>query len=311
MAMDRTLPSFNPGDPFAGATMQIRPVWRSNFREEIDLVSRLADRYAMAAVDVEFPGFLFPTPRHAPESDRYRDMKRSVEGTKIIQLGITLFDGAGFVFPHALTWEFNFSDFDADNDACSPASIRFLRSHGLDLDKCRRDGIDSSEFAALFSERVLRRGRPLNFVFFHGLYDAGYLIKLLNGGAAPLPEAGEGFMLECRRLLRGVYDVKYMARFCTGLREGEMGLEMTARVLGVERPMGAAHHAGSDSLLTAAAFLRMNMLWKRYGLEARVCEGVLFGMETASEKMKMALWEGWTSSASCPSSYPIPWTVVH
>lgn len=285
--------------------MQIREVWRSNFREEIDLLSRLAHRYTMVAVDVEFPGFLFPTPRHAPESDRYWDMKRNVEGTKIIQLGITLFDRAGFVSPHAMTWEFNFSDFDADTDACSPESIRFLRSQGLDLDKCRRDGVDSSDFAALFSERVLRPGHPLNFVFFHGLYDVGYLIKLLKGGAAPLPETADGFALECRRLLGGFYDVKYMATFCSWLRNGSMSLEMTARALGVERALGAAHHAGSDSLLTAAVFLRMNELWRRFGLEACMCEGVLFGMETASKKR-----EWWTSSPSYGSSYPIPWIVV-
>jgi CCR4-NOT transcription complex subunit 7/8 len=79
-----------------------------------------------------------------------------------------------------------------------------------------------------------------------------------------------------------VVDIKYMARFCQGLRGGELGLAAIAKILNVER-VGGAHHAGSDSLLTARVYTKMRMVYKihetpcvgcLYGVSARICKPI-------------------------------------
>ena len=54
-----------------------------------------------------------------------------------------------------------------------------------------------------------------------------------------------------------MYDMKYLMRFCENLHGG---LNKIADAMGVSR-VGAEHQAGSDSLLTSAAFFRMRELF--------------------------------------------------
>ncbi|XP_031273163.1 probable CCR4-associated factor 1 homolog 1 [Pistacia vera] len=65
------------------------------------------------------------------------DLRYNVDNTKIIQLGITLSDEDGNV---GGTWEFNFSDFDMEKDSYMETSIQLLETHGLDLNKIKKNG---------------------------------------------------------------------------------------------------------------------------------------------------------------------------
>lgn len=71
-----------------------------------------------------------------------------------------------------------------------------------------------------------------------------------------------------------VYDIKYLMKFCDNLHGG---LNKLAEVLEVAR-IGPQHQAGSDSLLTSAAFTKLAHDHFK-GFEAlAVHQGVLFGL---------------------------------
>lgn len=82
-------------------------------------------------------------------------------------------------------------------------------------------------------------------------YDFGYLLKLLT--CAPLPNTEEEFNELLRIYFPIAYDMKYCMKFCDSLHGG---LQKLAEVLDVER-IGPQHQAGSDSLLTACTFFKL------------------------------------------------------
>ncbi|XP_052170405.1 putative CCR4-associated factor 1 homolog 8 [Diospyros lotus] len=196
----------------------------------------LLDTYHTIAFDTEFPGFLHRTPRHSSEEKVYEDLKYNVDQTKIVQLGLTLLDDEGNI---GGTWQE------------------------------KRDAVDMLHFSIVFNEMLLNH-KDLKWVTFHGLYDFAYLWRLLDG--QDLPNSASEFSVMLGRVFGSVYDVKYMARFCEGLMDGELGLERLSNILEVER-LGRAHQAGSDSLLTAGVFLRMKMV---YGFEEECFKGFLW-----------------------------------
>ncbi|CAK9173612.1 unnamed protein product [Ilex paraguariensis] len=213
----------------------------------------MMESFPIVAVDTEFPGFLHNTPRAASESERYDDLKYNVDRMKIIRLGITLFDRFGVV---GGVWQINFCNFDPDLD-----------------DHNKRDGVDVYTFADKFCEILVRYGRDrVRWVTFHGLYDLAYMLKIVIRDE--LPSSIMGYVEHIGHVFGHVYDVKFMAKYCHGLLDGELGLEKLAKLLNVER-FGEAHQAGSDSLLTAATFSKMKGV---YGLPERMFEGFLYGI---------------------------------
>ncbi|KAJ0008320.1 hypothetical protein Pint_30150 [Pistacia integerrima] len=259
---------------------EIREVWGSNVDTELAFFDQCLNRFNLLSFDTEFPGFLRNTPRDASECLRYNDLKFNVDLTKIIQLGITLSDGNGNI---CSTWEFNFSDFDPEKDAHSEESIDFLRKNGLDIEKIRRDGLSSEVFVPKFMD-ILSRHRNIKWVSFHGLYDFAYVLKLLTD--KPMPRTVFEFVEVASMVFGCVFDIKFMAKHCTGLLGGEIGLSRAAKILGLERK-GAAHNAGSDSLLTASVFARMKMM---PGFQEGVFTGCLYGISTRiGRRMKMVV----------------------
>ncbi|BFG15687.1 hypothetical protein CerSpe_019610 [Prunus speciosa] len=251
--------------------MKIRGVWAHNFHQELSQFDHCLHRFPVISFDTEFPGFLRDTPRDALEDQRYEDVKFNVESLKLLQLGFTLSDAHGNI---GGTWEFHLSGFNEKSDPHVVASISLLKRNGLDFARLGQFGISVAEFVFGFL-RVLRIHRGLHdltWVCFHGLYDLAYLLKLLT--QKPLPDSVVMFAKALGVVFGIIYDVKFMARYCKGFFGGEIGLARVAKLLDVERS-GEAHQAGSDSLLTAAVFSKMNATFRSV---AGISQGCLYGI---------------------------------
>lgn len=252
---------------------ETREVWSHNLEHEFNLISVLvaSQRCTYIAMDAEFPGFIFQTPFRASEEQRYEDMRRNVEMMKVIQLGLTFYDEGGQRSP-GLSWQFNFREFDPAQDPHVESSIELLRDSGMDFDRNQRDGVDGSAFTFLFWQRLIMPcyGK-IKWVTFHGLYDLGYLIRLVTGLA--LPNTLPGFLSLVHKTLGRVYDVKHIAKLY-GLGE-RIGLVKMAEVLGVDR-QGQKHQAGYDSMITGLVFWRIK---ESFGLDEDIYSGVLYGLE--------------------------------
>ena len=74
---------------------RIKQVWHYNFYIEMVCINGKLDMYDTIAFDIEFSGFLHRTPKYASKERVYGDLKYNVDQTKIVQLGLMLFDGEG------------------------------------------------------------------------------------------------------------------------------------------------------------------------------------------------------------------------
>ncbi|EOA27651.1 hypothetical protein CARUB_v10023798mg [Capsella rubella] len=258
------------------------------------LIEDCLRNHRLIAFDTEFPGCLRDTTKNAHDEQRYIDMSYS--------LGLTLFDNNGRV---GGTWEINFSDFDETQDNRNEKSIEFLKRNGLDLKKIREHGIGIEGF---FSDLfwILKKTRNITWVTFHGSYDITYLLKCFTGES--LPKSPSRFAKAVVRILGSVYDLKAMAGRYEGL-SNRLGLESLAHELGLNR-VGTAHHAGSDSELTARVFCKM----------ANICDNVEetegfvygFGYRITSDRLKcrepqmdLALMAGLYGPPPPPSPFPM------
>ncbi|ESR61253.1 putative CCR4-associated factor 1 [Citrus sinensis] len=253
---------------------KILNVWCENFEIVMRFLDKLLNCFNVLSIDTEFPGFLRNTPRNAPAVESYNDLKFNVDCTHLIQLGITLSDNEGKI---SYTFEFNFSDFDLKKDLHAGDSIQLLKDSGLDFDKIRKDGIPRCVFAPRFLEVLSKHRENLKWVTFHGLYDVAYLVKIFTNDA--LPPTAEAFSGVAALFFQSVFDIKVVAGYCQGLQGLKLGLSKLARILNVKRH-GGAHHAGSDSLLTAAVFAEMK---NRYELEESAFDGFLYGLDSRIE----------------------------
>lgn len=245
-----------------------RRVWRSNVDEEMARLEDCLKRFPLIAFDTEYPGTIFRTNFDSSNEECYRAMKGNVENTKLIQCGFTLFNAKGAI---GGTWEFNFSNFGDPSDTRNEISIEFLTRHGLDLQKIRDQGIDM--FRYRFFPKLInafRSQKHVEFVTFQGAYDFAYFLCILNYGK--LPETYGEFALEVVKVFGQVYDTKVMAGFCEGLGE-HLGLAKLAQLLQITR-VGRAHHAGSDSLMTALVFIKLKQVYE----DSRFARGLIYGI---------------------------------
>ncbi|KAJ0240246.1 hypothetical protein HA466_0228990 [Hirschfeldia incana] len=191
----------------------------------------------------------------------------------MIQLGLTFSDENGN-FPTCdsdkyCIWQFNFREFDLSSDNFAHDSIELLRQSGIDFAKNNQDGVDSRRFANLLMSSGVVLNESVHWVMFHGVYDFGYLLKLLS--FHDLPETQNGFFEMISVYFPRFYDIKHLMKFCNGLRGG---LNMLAELLEVER-VGIRHQAGSDSLLTSRTFLKLHQDFFNGSTEKY--SGVFFG----------------------------------
>ncbi|KFK39695.1 hypothetical protein AALP_AA3G277100 [Arabis alpina] len=231
-----------------------REIWNWNKEEELTSMKECLKASSYIAIDTEFPGCLKESPMDANEADRYSDMRFNVERTKLIQLGLTLLGSDG---KNRGTWEVNFSDFDVRRDKKNDKSISFLRRNGLNFDKIREEGIPMEDFFKQFSKML---NKQMSWVTFDGSYDMAYLFKGLTG-VKSLPPTSQRFDETVERLVGYVFDAKDIAGLCKGLSSC-YGLQRVADELQIKR-LGTAHHAGSDSELTARVYIKMALMVHR------------------------------------------------
>ncbi|KAG2260239.1 hypothetical protein Bca52824_079533 [Brassica carinata] len=153
-------------------------------------------------------------------------------------------------------------------------------NEGVDMFKY---GFFPKLLSALYSHKYVE------FVTFQGAYDFAYVLCILNNGK--LPETREKFASEVVRVFGEVYDLKVMAGFCDGLGE-HLGLSKLAHLLNIPR-VGRAHHAGSDSLMTALVFIKLRQVFE----DSRFAKGMLYGIGK-----RMMVTATTTTNTTMPSS---------
>ncbi|KAJ4705364.1 putative Ccr4-associated factor [Melia azedarach] len=269
--------------PHPKREIEIREVFACNLVSEFEKIRSLVDRFPIISMDTEFPGVVVRADsngRHREPNANYASLKANVDLLNLIQIGITLSDekgnlpdlGSGSTY---YIWEFNFKDFDISRHPHAPDSVELLRRQGIDFETNREDGIDSVHFAELLMSSGLVLSDAVTWVTFHSAYDFGYLVKCLTQSA--LPETLTEFLVRVGLYFgENIYDVKHLTRFCTGLYGG---LDRVCKALNIERVVGKSHQAGSDSLLTLHAFLKIK---DRHFLDDEELEkyaNVLHGLE--------------------------------
>lgn len=229
------------------STRELHEVWEGNLDEEfdalLDAVAMAGGPQAILALDMEFPGFPYSDPAASKHAVSYQDLRRNVDELWPIQVGLAVVGANGV---HHGVWTFNLY-FNAEVDAHTEESLRFLWSAGIDFPRHRTEGINALVLGRRLANSTLvgPHGRAPSWLTFCGSYDWAYLLKLVTQGR-PLP--GQA----------GTFD-NVLSVYCPNRRELQDllpsgSLETLGRRHGVKR-WGAAHTAGSDALLTAELFI--------------------------------------------------------
>lgn len=254
----------------------IRDVWACNLEDEFRAIIRVVQKYNYVAMDTEFPGVVArPIGEFRSTADyQYQLLRCNVDLLKIIQLGLTFLDEHGNTPPNYSTWQFNFK-FSLTEDMYAQDSIDLLTNSGIQFKKHDEEGIDPYEFAQLLMTSGVVLSDNVKWLSFHSGYDFGYMLKLLTDQNLPSEES-EFFEL-LRIYFPAIYDVKYLMKSCKNLKGG---LQEVAEQLELER-IGPQHQAGSDSLLTGAAFFKMREMFFEDNIDdAKYC-GHLYGLGTS------------------------------
>ncbi|ADV21658.1 CCR4-NOT transcription complex subunit 7/8 [Cryptococcus gattii Ru294] len=252
----------------------IREIWADNLESEFAALRQAIERYPYISMDTEFPGIVArPIGNFKTGSDyHFQTMRCNVDMLKIIQLGITLCDENGDS-PEVSTWQFNFA-FSLGEDMFAPDSIDLLKSSGIDFKRNEEEGIDVEYFGELLITSGLVLFDNVKWVSFHSGYDFGYLLKILT--CEPLPADETDFFRLLFIWFPCIYDIKHIVRSIKTLRGG---LQEIAESLGVKR-IGPQHQAGSDSLLTAAVFFRIQTIYFDGHLNDDYYKNYLYGFSS-------------------------------
>ena len=224
--------------------------------QELLVLREVVDAYPFIAMDTEFPGVV-ARPVGNFKSGReyhYKALKMNVDMLKLIQLGLTFTDAKGDLprwGGELCVWQFNFKGFRLADDVYAQDSIELLRSSGIDFERNEARGIDVQRFGELLMSSGIVLNEDIRWITFHSGYDFGYLLKILT--CQPLPPTEAEFFELLNIYFPNIFDIKYLMKFCDNLHGG---LNKLAELLEVQR-IGPQHQAGSDSLLTSFAFIKL------------------------------------------------------
>jgi CCR4-NOT transcription complex subunit 7/8 len=252
------------------------------------VIRELVERYPYVAMDTEFPGVVAkPVGDLGSAGFAYQTLQCNVDLLKIIQLGISFCDADGNT-PNegCYCYQFNFR-FDLDSDMYAEDSIELLKQSGIDFERHASEGVDVQRFGELIMMSGLVLVDEVKWISFHSGYDFGYLLKILTCSA--LPSTEEEFFQLLHVYFPRIFDVKLLMMQVDGLHGG---LQRVADDTGVER-VGPMHQAGSDSMLTNAAFFRVAdlafasaMPEDRYALVDDKYRGEIYGLGAHAYKGK-------------------------
>ena len=226
-------------------------VYEDNFIKELKNLSRFLEEYNYIGMDTEFPGTVYCV-QNFTKDFYYKTLKLNVNSLKLIQLGITLTNSKGEYpknYPYH-TWQFNL-EFDQNKDISSPSSLNLLIQCGIDFAKLKRRGIKHKIFAEYLMTSGLVLNPDVHWVSFHGSYDFGYLVKLLNN--IDLPETENEFITLVKTFFINFYDIRILVK---GQENLQGGLNKLAQQLEILRE-GKIHQAGSDSVVTIDIFFKL------------------------------------------------------
>jgi len=254
-------------------TEQIRDVWNYNMDDEFAKIRDIIEKYPYVAMDTEFPGVVArPIGEFKSSSDyQYQLLRCNVDLLKIIQIGFTFYNDKGEQPSGGSTWQFNFR-FNLQEDMYAQASIDLLAGSGIQFKTHEEDGVDVMQFAEFLYTSGIILSDNVFWLSFHSGYDFGYLLKILMNEALPASES-EFFDL-LRIFFPKIYDIKYLMKSCKNLKGG---LQEVSELLELER-IGPQHQAGSDSLLTGAAFFKMREMFFEDNIDNDKYCGHLFGL---------------------------------
>jgi len=255
------------------STDQIRDVWNYNLDEEFAKMRDVLEKYPYVAMDTEFPGVVArPIGEFKSSSDyQYQLLRCNVDLLKIIQIGFTFYNEKGEQPPGGSTWQFNFS-FNVGEDMYAQDSIDLLVESGIQFKIHEEDGVNVMLFAEYMYTSGIILSNEIYWLSFHSGYDFGYLLKILMNEALPAEESD--FFELLRMFFPNIYDVKYLMKSCKNLKGG---LQEVSEILELER-VGPQHQAGSDSLLTGAAFFKMREMFFEDNIDNDKYCGHLFGL---------------------------------
>lgn len=254
-------------------TDQIRDVWNYNVEEEFNKMREVVEKYPFIAMDTEFPGVVArPIGEFKSSSDyQYQLLRCNVDLLKIIQIGFSFYNDKGEQPPGGSTWQFNFR-FNLAEDMYAQDSIDLLAGSGIQFKTHEEDGVDVMMFAEMLYTSGIILSEEVSWLSFHSGYDFGYLIKILMN--EPLPSCESEFFDLLKIFFPKIYDIKYLMKSCKNLKGG---LQEVSEILELER-VGPQHQAGSDSLLTGAAFFKMREMFFEDNIDNDKYCGHLFGL---------------------------------
>ena len=231
-----------------------KEVYASNLEEELENIKNLIQNEELVYVgmDTEFPGNVHNL-NNIKDDFYYRNMKLNVESTKLIQLGITLTNRNGEYLKGRKynTWQFNFQ-FDLDTDKYNEKSIDLLKENGMNFEELKKNGINQKRFVSCFIKSGLMFKKNVKWISYQGLYDFGYLLKILTN--EKLEENENNFIKRLKLYFPSFYDIKLLIKDIDMYSYG--GLNKLIANLGIERK-GISHQSGSDSIATVEAFHKL------------------------------------------------------
>ncbi|THU44401.1 hypothetical protein C4D60_Mb02t07000 [Musa balbisiana] len=227
--------------------VEIRDVWAGNLESEFAVIRDIVDDFPYVAMDTEFPGVVI---RHLgdfkqPADANYHSLSANVDLLHLLQLGSPSPTPPGTSPPRLPPA--------ALDSSLRPGPIA-PRKSGIDFKKNRETVSTPAVRGAVHASGVV-------------------LNDSIHWEAAGDPER---FLDLLHVFFPVVYDIKRVIHLNNNLYGG---LNKVAEKLEVER-VGTCHQAGSDSLLTARAFMKMR--GHRFVGSMEKYVGLLFGLDIES-----------------------------